>query len=331
MKNIKSIVKLLALIALAIYVSQANAHRSGFDRIVSFGASLSDSGNSYYWLSLPENKTCGIPVTKPPYVTLDGLVPNGPYAISGNRFTYSNGPTWLENFARYLALAPSTKPAFSSVNKKFTNYAVGGARAIANYPCRVNLPQQIQNYFVDYRRTSPNTLITLEIGGNDIRDALIAAAVLQQDPMPYLVNAISSINDALYSLYQHGARKFLVLNVPDLGKTPAVRQLPIPEAIGAANQLTKLFNESLLVVLKANQKLAGNKIKLLDIKAKLDDVVSHGEAYGFTNTTGACIKPNQPPYQCSNPDSYVFWDGIHPTEALHEIVAQQAMSVMSKR
>ncbi len=324
------LVKLSALIVLTLFASLASAHKNQFDRIVAFGGSLSDSGNSFYWLSLPENKECGTPVTLPPYSTVDNfLVPDGPYLISGQRHVFSNGPTWVENFARYLALAPNARPAFANNNKKLTNYAVGGARAVATYPCRVNLPAQLQSYFVDYQKTSHNTLITIEIGGNDVRDALFAAAA-GQDPAPILENAIKSIGDALFGLYSHGARKFLVLNVPDLAKAPAIRIIPNPQVAPTATLLTRLFNENLLSVLKTVNKLPGNKVKVLDIKGKLDEVVSHGEDYGFANTTGACIRPNQKPYRCGDPDSYVFWDGIHPTEALHEIVAQQAMSVVTK-
>ncbi|MEQ1557951.1 MAG: SGNH/GDSL hydrolase family protein [Methyloglobulus sp.] len=325
--SITSIVKASVLIIFSMVASQAVAHRFEINRIVSFGASLSDSGNSYYWLSLPENQACG-KINVPPFFVLDPLlVPNGPYFIDG-QYHFSNGQTWLEGFARYLALARSAQPAFSNDNKKLTNYSVGGARAVANKPCRVNLTDQVQNYFADYSRTSPNTLITLEIGGNDIRDALFAAAE-GQDPGPYIQGAIESIGHTLSALYMHGARKFLVLNVPDLGKTPAVRM--IPGASQIATKLTEAFNQNLLLALKGINKLPGNKVKLLDIKGKLDDVVKHAADYGFANVTDACVKPNQNPYQCINPDSYLFWDGIHPTEAMHDIVAQQAVITVKSR
>ncbi len=319
--------KMLMLTAFTLFASQTLAHRSSIDRIVAFGASLTDSGNSYYWLSLPENQTCGT-VNVPPVFTLDQfLVPDGPYAIDG-KYHFSNGPTWVEGFARYLALAPSVQPAFSNDNKKLTNYAVGGARAVADFPCRVNLPEQVQTYFADYSRTSYRTLIALEIGGNDVRDALFAGAQ-GQDPAPYIEKAITSIGQNLSALYMHGARNFLVMNVPDLGKTPAVRM--IPGASQGASLLTQVFNQNLMAVLKTINRLPGAKVKLLDVKGKLDDVVKRAEAYGFTNVTDACVRPNQTPYQCEVPDNYLFWDGIHPTEAMHDIVAQQAISVMGRR
>jgi phospholipase/lecithinase/hemolysin len=325
--SIKLIARTMTLIGFSFFASQTLAHRSGIDRIIAFGASLTDSGNSYYWLSLPENQSCG-KIYMPPFFMLDqSLIPDGPYAIDG-QYHFSNGPTWIEGFARYLALAPNAQPAFSNENKSLTNYAVGGARAVADYPCRVNLPEQLQNYFADYSRTSPRTLVTLEIGANDVRDALFAG-VQGKDPAPYIEDAIASIGHTLSILYMHGARKFLVMNVPDLGKTPAVRM--IPGGSESASILTDVFNQNLISVLKNIKRLPGAKVKLLDVNAKLDDVVKHAEDYGFTNVTDACVKSNQNPYKCATPDTYLFWDGIHPTEAMHEIVAQQAMSVIDNR
>jgi phospholipase/lecithinase/hemolysin len=309
----------------------ALAQPSSTDRLVIFGASLSDSGNASIWLSAPENQACGTPLNVPPYDALDDLlVPDGPYAKGGHHF--SNGATWAEGLARYLALAGNARPAFRNTGLKASNYAVGGARAIANYPCRFNLPEQVSTYLGDFPQTSERTLVAIEIGGNDVRDALIAAALGGQDPAPYIQDAIASLAGNISQLYMHGARRFLLLNVPDVGKTPAVRMLDQmnPGTAGFASALSQFYNGGLaLAVQGLVGALPGIDIRILDVYATLNSVVADPGTYGFVNATDACITPNEPPFKCAKPDTYAFWDGIHPTQALHAIVAQQAISVIS--
>jgi len=222
-------------IALALLACQALAGNSSIDRVVAFGASLTDTGNAFTWLSEPANQSCGTRLNVPPYEALDDLLtPDGPYAKGGHHFT--NGATWIEGLARYLALAGNARPAFQNTGKEASNYAVGGARAVVGYPCRFNLPDQVSSYLGDFPQTSARTLVAIEIGGNDVRDALIAAAG-GQDPGPYITNALASLANSITQLHDSGARKFLVLNVPDIGKTPAVRALG-PAAVQVAGLLS---------------------------------------------------------------------------------------------
>ena len=57
--------------------------------------------------------------------------------------------------------------------------------------------------------------------------------------------------------------------------------------------------------------------------------------YGFTDTTGMCYMG--PSFAgdltggymyplCSNPDSYIFWDPVHPTKHTHALIAAQFIS-----
>jgi phospholipase/lecithinase/hemolysin len=60
----------------------------------------------------------------------------------------------------------------------------------------------------------------------------------------------------------------------------------------------------------------------------MHDIVADPTAFGLTNATTACITPGVPPFACTNPDEYLFWDGIHPTTAAHAIIAQEAAAVL---
>jgi phospholipase/lecithinase/hemolysin len=326
----RSSILLAALVVVSLPSIPTRANQSNVERLVTFGASLSDTGNAFIWLSRPENQSCGTPLNVPPYDAIEDLVPGGPYAKGGHHF--SNGATWVEGLARYLALAGDARPAFHPGRGKASNYAVGGARAVADYPCRFNLPDQVGAYVADFPHTSPNTLIAIEIGGNDVRDALIGAALFGQDPAVSIANALGSLTDSITQLYLHGARSFVVLNVPDVGKTPAVRILDqtYPGIAAFAGALSQAYNGGLaLAVPGLGAGLPGIDVRILDIYSTLNGVVAQPAAYGFVNVTDACITPNQPPFNCAKPATYAFWDGIHPTQALHALVAQEAIAVVT--
>lgn len=188
---LRAAVRLASTTALALACGQALAQYGNVDRVVVFGSSLSDTGNAFVWLSEPANQGCGTRLNVPPYDALDdNLTPEGPYAKGGHHVT--NGATWVEDLARHLALAGNTRPALRQGGGKASNYAVFGARAVT-FPCRFSLPEQVDAYHTDFSQISGQTLVALEIGSNDVRDALVAAALLGQDPKPLLQQALVSL------------------------------------------------------------------------------------------------------------------------------------------
>ena len=295
--------------------------RAPYSAIVVFGTSLSDSGNAF--------ALRGGTNTPPDYQVDPLLVPSVPYARGGHHF--SNGATWVEQFARSLRLAGSVRPAYGSNSLTATNYAVGAARAYDDGR-NVNLSNQVQAFLADHGAGVPSdALYVIEMGGNDIRDAIVAyqtggplaaQAILQQ--------AIGSIARNIQVLSQHGARHFLVWLPPNVGLTPAIRMLDqaSPGAARLATGLSQMFNASLSGVLTQLSASPGISIARLDAYALLNDIVADPQGYGLSNTRQACIMPSEAPFFCQAPDEYLFWDGIHPTRAAHTIVAQAAASVL---
>jgi phospholipase/lecithinase/hemolysin len=295
---------------------QAQTPYSG---IVVFGTSLSDSGNAF--------ALHGGVNTPPDYLVDRLLVPSVPYAEGGHHFT--NGATWVEQFARSLGLAGSVQPAFRGDTPRATNFAVGAARAWADGR-NVNLSEQVDTFL---RSTggaaSPDALYVIEMGGNDVRDALLA---FPTNHVEILEQALGSIGANMVRLYGAGARRFLVWNAPDPSLTPALRRLAIanPGIATLATFLTQSFNGHLGYLLTQLSGLPGATISRLDADHLLNQIVLDGTRFGLSNVTEACIMPNAAPFACTNPDEYLFWDGIHPTSAVHGIVARLAASVLGQ-
>src|SRR5262245_30903975 len=214
---------LIAFALLAPLQAQADGRHRNPQRVVVFGDSLSDPGNAFalnggITASAPTYGMDGISANGIPEVVT--LVPDAPY--TSQRF--SNGPTWVELLAAAVGLGAYVQPAVAGAligpdGGKAANYAVGGARASGSGP--FDLGGQVSLYLSDARnRASPDALYVIAIGGNDIRAALTVA-----DPSVVIGAALAGVSQNVQRLYQAGARKFLLWNVPNLGRTPAIQRL----------------------------------------------------------------------------------------------------------
>jgi phospholipase/lecithinase/hemolysin len=293
--------------------------RTPFDRLVIFGTSLSDSGNAF--------ALRGGTSTPPDYQLDPLLVPSAPYARGGLHF--SNGATWVEQFARSRGLAGSARPAFLAANPTATNYAVGAARAREDGR-NLNLPAQVDAFLQQFGGSAPpDALYVIEMGGNDIRDALVAFS--SGGAGPILEAANMAIFAAIKKLHDAGARNFLVWRAPNLALTPAIRRLDqiSPGAAFLATSLSQAFNAGLDGIVAHLSGLDGIHIRRLDAYGLIANIVANPAAYALTNVTAACVTPFVEPFACDNPDEFLFWDGIHPTKAAHAIVSQEAATVLA--
>src|SRR5262245_34260759 len=325
---------LLAFVALVPAWAAADGLPRPFDRIVVFGDSLSDPGNAFaliggQTLSPPDYGMSGVGANGIPDVI--SLVPSAPY--SSHRF--SNGRTWIEDLAAAVGLPQSARPAvagalFGEDDGRASNYAVGGATAAdlsASGGSQFHLSVQVNLFLTDVRGRAPaDALYVIEIGGNDIRAALVAG--------PGVINlALTSVAQNIQKLYGAGARHFLVWSAPDVGRTPALQRLNTFVAPGIAAGATALsagYNQGLQGVLQGlGAALPGITIVPFDAFGLLADVQGNPGKFGLIDAKNACIQPDvpafgfpsSPPFRCAQPDRFFFWDGIHPTRAGHAVIA----------
>lgn len=284
------------------------------DRITVFGDSLSDTGNVFALTGM---------VSTRPYNASN--IPDAPYPIGGLNF--SNGHIWIREVGRKLnnvvdVSAPLRAP------QVFNNYAFGGARARDGASPIPSLSQQVGLYLGNQGNVSGSRQFIV-IGGNDVRDAI--SAYMTGGPVAagqIIADAVTAISDNIQSLAASGAQEFLVGNVPDLGKVPAVTALG-PLASALASALTIQFNDALELTLVELETGMGLHILRLDMFSFINSVVNDPGAYGLLNVTDSCLMPAvQVGATCEHPDSYLFWDGIHPTRAAHLLIANEALGVM---
>ena len=289
--------------------------QSRFSGIVVFGTSLSDPGNAF--------ALAGDASMPPDFMLSPLLVPSAPYAKGGHHF--SNGATWIEQYARSVGLGDAVRPALADASA--TNYAVGAARAYDD-GINFNLTRQVDTFLQHSGGVaSVQALYVIEMGSNDIRDAFTVYAT-GGDGAPIMAAAIASIAGNIQRLYAAGAREFLVWLPPNVALTPAIRSLP-PAAQGLASFLTQVFDRNLAGVLsQLSQNLPGARFVPLDAFQLLNAIVAEAAAFNLSNVTTPCLTPNVAPFACTDAGEFLFWDGIHPTKAGHAILADETAKLV---
>ena len=306
--------RLIPVLSLALLIAfpAAGAAQGLPGGIVVFGDSLSDPGNGFTFVHTSS--------TPPDYGMGPLLIPDAPYARGGHHLT--NGATWIEQLARPLGLAGSVQPAFRSSSPVALNFAIGTARA-RDDGTNPSLAFEVAAFLQKTGGVVPtDALYVIQIGGNDLRDAVATGDPVQG--LAILQAATAAIADAVSMLYTAGARNFLIWNVPDASFTPLAQivDAQIPGTAAAASLATTIFNTLLAGALAPLGVLPGINLVPFDANALITTIVNNPAQFGLTNVTDACVMPGDPPFTCQQPDEYLFWDGIHPTEAAHAIVAQ---------
>lgn len=329
--------------------------------VITFGDSLSDGGNFK-----AQNPGAAF---NAPYLggaTFLNGAPN-PLPLNLNRFT--NGPTWAEILAAQTgAGAPrlfgsGALPAGSNVNYAFgasrsdaipalvgtgpTLGAALGIQGVIASPTAVGatapigggasfgitnvpgLPQQIAAYAANGGTFSPNALVTLWSGANDIfqiGSGYPAGATASQ----IIQGAAVNVGTAAGQVMALGARNIIINNLPDLGATPSsIAGGAAAIANGTAASTGYNTALSFAVAGAAAAAPAGTNIIVVDVNKAFAAVIANPAAYGFTNVTAACVTtPACVGGGAAAQAQYLFWDSVHPTAAGQALVARLAQSYL---
>jgi hypothetical protein len=132
-----SFTRLMSVVCLAlVFAAQGPAAaQSRFSGIVVFGTSLSDPGNAFVLV--------GDANTPPDFMLSPLLIPSAPYARGGHHF--SNGATWVEQYARSVGLGDSVKGGVGD-DRPGGHQLRGGRRQAYDDGINVNLTRQVDTF-----------------------------------------------------------------------------------------------------------------------------------------------------------------------------------------
>ena len=279
-----------------------------------FGDSLSDPGNNAIRFGSDATASPPFNVTLQSDITGNSFIPTYPYATS---YQYTNGNVWAYQFATLLGLPSAVAgPVLGGLGAN--NYAsAGAATGPLNNPGPVPSLLTQTGSFVASLGSAPapaNALYVVAGGGNNARTAM-TAILSGSNPEATIVETASQfaadIGSIVDTLQAKGAQNIIVWTAPNLGLSPAITANG-PAAVSLATTLTYSMNAALAARLASE-----TDVRTFDFFGLITSVNANPAAYGLTNVSdaGGAIPG-------ADLSTYLCWDGIHPTDAGHAILAQ---------
>lgn len=295
----------------------ASSHAVQFNGVYVFGDSLSDAG-----IYRPVLSASGVPAS---------------LVSQLGRFTTNPGPVWSELVSQYYGFTPVPSNVTGG-----NIFAQGGARVASDstsippgFPQRP-VSTQISEYLA-HGSVDSGALYGVWAGANDIFQNFAGIAGGTINPATFLSSLAGSEIQQIARLTGAGARYVLVFGLPDIGATPTFSAFGAAAA-GAATSLSAGFNTALFTGLQS----AGLRVIPVDTFTLFNEVRANAAAYGFTNTTSTACGPF-PPFTTTSDamfclvgqnvpanaqNTYLFADGVHPTTAAQQIVADYVISLI---
>ena len=205
-----------------------------------------------------------------------------PYSPVGN---FSDGPKWTTDLAQILgASAPSQQENFAYESATARDLGVPNLfDPDASKTSLDTFAGQIQQFKQQGGSFSPNELVSVTFGGNDI------SLPSTESPEQGVTDSVNAVLDGIQQLADLGATHFLVSNLPDITLAPLFNSPEFQQATGATPEqfqgLVDQFNTQLAAGLSTFRDQSGIDAKELDLHTLFKGIQDNPTAYGFTNIT----------------------------------------------
>ncbi|KAG5233257.1 GDSL esterase/lipase [Salix suchowensis] len=310
-----------------------------------FGSSLLDNGNNNFLKNS---------IAKADFLPYGIDFPSGP----SGRFT--NGKNVIDLLCDQLKLP--LVPAFSDPSTQGrkiihgVNYASGASGILDDTGSRagnaISLNQQLRNFEevtlpdleaqMGFRRREllPEFLFVVGTGGNDYSfNYFLRQSTANASLEVFTANLTKILSGRLQKLYRLGGRKFVLMAVNPIGCSPMV-MASRPGSHGCIQVLNKaahLFNAHLKSLVDVSKHhLPGSHFVFVNSYRIIRKIIRNPVPRGFKDTTSSCCEVmalnrggngvlcKKEGKACEDRNIHVFFDGLHPTEAVNIQIATKA-------
>lgn len=323
--------------------SLANVARAidfkSISQVIFFGDSLTDGGFNDLW---PTEGVPGQPLPPgkaPTFTTYGGYIWSQYVAhdIKGFALPVYPGPSVPDTITNN-----SIYPVAQFVSGTLTgvNYAAAGSTTNSTGFVEVwapSLHQQVGQYLGTLppgQNADPNAVYFIWSGANDFL-SLLTQPTLPTELQLLLTAQTAAINIAneVALLSSRGAKRFVIISLPNLGLAPFASLLGDPTIPGTLKTISFTFNSMLNTQLGIVIAEFGVKILYVDVYTLLEDVINaikahmpyviSGHSFLFTNYTDPACSTVPSAIYCPSgtPSGYVFADTLHPSDMAHQVIA----------
>ncbi len=328
----------------ALLISGAAIAAPSFSSLTIFGDSLSDNGNVFDFTT----KIKYDPRPTLPFYTQDRWTDGSDNTkikeVKTQQSKYDG--VWHEQLARRLKtdLKMNIAPATASL-RGGTNYSYGGAETKSPFIGVPGTDVQLKTFLKASPVAKNDSLYVFWAGGNDIFGAVKEKNATAASVKKAATDAVTNLNTQIRTLISKAENgkplSILWADVPSLDRTPFAKSLK-QDLVTALGDASKAFRNAWTDAIKAILKDApGTTIYGLDIYTLMNNLLDGKMAFKPANTTdniittgtnfsGKTFAPsrNGAVKDGIDPDTFVFWDEIHPTSKIHSLIGDAAFELI---
>ncbi|XP_051212055.1 GDSL esterase/lipase EXL3 [Lolium perenne] len=213
----------------------------------------------------------------------------------------------------------------------------------------ISLEQQLA-YYDEYRsklvgiageeetkRIIDGALFVVCAGTDDIANTYYTTPFrsAEYDVPAYVDLLLVGVESFLRNVSARGAKRIGFVGLPPIGCVPSQRTLgggPHRSCVPERNAAAQLYNTKVQELIRELGKdtAAFPTLVYIDIYTVIQDLVEHGERYGFTETTRGCCSTGTVEVAvlcdarfapvCDDVSQHVFFDSYHPTQRAYKVI-----------